>query len=592
MYNFIHLIIILLGSIQFLEARSEYKLRVLECIPGLQSQSFEELEESLLCLHELQLKGEGSAGYSIYQYFYNGASKKDQNPELAMSYLVSAASLNHPRSLDRLAWHFETGNDIKRDLKAAYSLYLKAAELGFTRSLVNLGRWLISGEGVSQDVEAAFQLFYQASLMGSSEAHFEIAHMYKLGIAVKKNIRKYKTHLMRAASSGHVGAILEISRNHLDGRHEQKDLPKALQWMKTQEGNPRIDMMRALLLMSQTESKFNQEGLELLHSLSLSGHAPASKFISELHETGHYLTKRSETAKHVYARTAQRQAGYLPPISKDYSENFSSLRDIPKFLDEYDNRKSEQLWTKTENEAPKIIETKLSKSDNSLKNWLSEYEKRQTDTNKSAIQKDSSTVSRNSTQISNSTNANDREIEILNRSKLIEQTLNEIKIVDPISKLDQSLMLINNRLLLANTYRSIGYLDRMNSQLEETIRNSFEILKQLSEHVNKAFKYPDILDRIDNTEKLTAAKNLWTKSFEDLRFGSIELVNSVDNVINLYAESGNKDRAEETRQKLDDLLFGESNYGFICVNFDTDHPLNKISEKLINSPFDTVKNPN
>ena len=351
-------------------------------------------------------------------------------------------------------------------------------------------------------------------------------------------------------------------------------------------------MMRALLLMSQNESKFNQKGLELLNSLSLSGHAPASKFISELHETGHYLTKPSETAKHIYARTAQRQAGYLPPISKNYSENFSSLRDIPRFLDEYDNRKSEQLWTKTENETSKIIETKLSKSDNSLKNWLNEYEKRQTDTNMSAIQKNSSKVSRNSTQISTPTNATNREIEILNRSKLIEQTLNEIKIVDPISKLDQSLMLINNRLLLANSYKSIGYIKLMNSQLEETIRNSFEVLKQLSEHVNKAFTYPDILDRIDNTEKLTAAKNLWTKSFEDLRFGSIELVNSVDNVINLYAESGNKDRAEETRQKLNDLLFGESNYGFICVNFDTDHPLNKISEKLINSPFDTIKHPN
>ena len=85
---------------------------------------------------------------------------------------------------------------------------------------------------------------------------------------------------MRAASSGHVGAIFEISGNHLDGRHEQKSLPKALQWMKTQEGNPRIDTMRALLLMSQNESKFNQKGLELLYSLSLSGHAPASKFIS------------------------------------------------------------------------------------------------------------------------------------------------------------------------------------------------------------------------------------------------------------------------------------------------------------------------
>ena len=76
-----------------------------------------------------------------------------------MSYLVSAASLNHPRSLDRLAWHFETGNDIKRDLKAAYSLYLKAAELGFTRSLVNLGRWLISGRVFLKTSKRLFNYF-------------------------------------------------------------------------------------------------------------------------------------------------------------------------------------------------------------------------------------------------------------------------------------------------------------------------------------------------------------------------------------------------------------------------------------------------
>ena len=162
--------------------------------------------------------------------------------------------------------------------------------------------------------------------MGSPDAQFELAHMYKLGISVSKNIDKYRTHLRRAASGGHVGAILEISRNHLEGRFEQKNIHKALQWMKTQEGNPRIDMMRSMLLMSRPEYKYNKEGLELLRLLSRSGHAPASKFISELHENGHFLTHKSNTVKQIYTRTASRQAGHLPPISKDYSEGFSSLR--------------------------------------------------------------------------------------------------------------------------------------------------------------------------------------------------------------------------------------------------------------------------
>ena len=85
-------------------------------------------------------------------------------------------------------------------------------------------------------------------------------------------------------------------------------------------------------------------------------------------------------------------------------------------------------------------------------------------------------------------------------------------------------------------------------------------------------------------------KNLWTQSFEDLRFGSIELVKSIKNAINLYIESSNQDKAKELNQTLNELLFGKSNYGFLCVSFDENHPLNKISKSLIDSPFDVIKN--
>ncbi len=597
MYNFIHIIIILLASTQILAAKSEYKLQTLECIPGLQSDSFEELEESLLCLHNLQLKGEGAAGYSIYQYFYNGAPQQEQNPELAMSYLVSAARLYHPRSLDRLAWHFETGKDIHRDVQAAYSLYLKAAELGFTRSLVNLGRWLIMGEGVPQDSEAAFKLFYQAALEGSSEAQYELAHMYKLGISVTKNVRKYKTHLLRAASGGHVGAILEISRNHLEGRYERKNIHKALDWMKTQEGNPRIDMMRAMLLMSRPEHVFNQQGLELLHSLSRSGHAPASNFISELHEKGHFVVQKSKTSKQIYTRTARRQAGYLPPISRNYSKNFSSLRDVPKFLEKYDTRKSEILWPTSSsdltNESLSTKKTSKSTSGNDLKKWLTEYEKRKKKLNIKETKNEPEIISNKTEKKNQKIDSKDRQtkqMEILNHSRIVENTLDEIKIMDPISKLGQSLMLINNRILLANSYFSIGYLDLMNSQLEKSLNDSFKILNLLSDHINHQLAYPEILNAITNKAQLNAAKNLWTSSFEDLRFGSIELIKSIKNTISLYSESGKIDKVKEIEKTLNSLLFGPSNYGFLCVNFDKNHPLNKLSKNLINQPFDIIEN--
>tara|TARA_B100000674_G_scaffold497546_1_gene531708 strand:- start:320 stop:2116 length:1797 start_codon:yes stop_codon:yes gene_type:complete len=598
MHSFIHFIIILLASMQILQANPEHKIEALSCIPGLQSDSFDELENSLLCLHNLQLKGEGAAGYSIYQYFFNGAPEKEQNPELALSYLIAAARLNHPRSLDRLAWHFETGKFLERNLAAAYSLYLKAAELGFTKSLVNLGRWLISGEGHSQDAEAAFQLFYQASLQGSPEAQFELAHMYKRGLPVEQNFTKYKTHLLRAASGGHVGAILEISRNHLEGRHEEKNINKALHWMKTLEGNPRIDMMRAMLLLSQSEVEFNHQGIELLHSLSLLGHAPASNFLSELHEDGHFFSQKSKTAKHIYSRTAQRQAGYLPPISKNYAKDYPSLRDVPQFLEKYDARKSETLWPETVSLAPgehqKSSDDLAITSDSPLKKWLNEYEKKQKELKKLKSIKTESKPNKTIKNIGEKTQESlpkkspENKNQILSQSRLIEKTLDEIKIVDPIANLKESLMLIKNRILLANGYLSLGHLELMRTQLNKSLTDSLKILSLLSKYINKKLAYPKILDAINDSKTLDAARNLWTQSFANLRFGSIELIQSVENIINLYSQSGNESKAEDIKQKLHKLIYGQNNYGFLCVTFNQEHPLNKISKSLSNRPFDIL----
>ncbi len=586
MYNLIYIFIILLFSLQSLRANPDYKIKTLSCLPGLKSDSFEELEYSLLCLHKLQLKGEGSAGYSIYQYFYNGAPRVEQNPELALSYLIAAARQNHPRSLDRLAWHFETGKHLKRNLEAAYSLYLKAAELGFTDSLVNLGRWLVSGEGLSQDTEAAFHIFHQASLQGSTEAQFEIAHMYKRGISVRQNITEYRKYLLRAASGGHVGAILEISLNHLEGRHAEKNIAKALQWMKTQEGNPRIDMMRAMLLLSQFDTELNQQGIKLLHTLSLTGHAPASNFLSELHADGHFLSQKSETARRVYSRTAQRQAGYIPPISQNYSVNYASLRDVPKFLEKYDSRKVEILWPKKSSikEDKKSANKHEIASGSSLKKWLNQYENKQK--NLESRKRLSKPQKPNKTKETIPKTIASKQKQILSQSRLIEKTLNEIEIIDPIANLAQSIMLIQNRILLANTYFSIGHLEPMKLQLGKSLQSSFGILELLSKHVNKELAYPKILEAIHDSETLNAARNLWTRSFADFRLSSIQLIQTIENIIDLYSKLGKKSKAEEVELKLNKLIYGESNYGFLCVAFDKEHPLNIISQSLSNRPFD------
>ena len=53
-----------------------------------------------------------------------------------------------------------------------------------------------------------------------------------------------------------------------------------------------------------------------------------------------------------------------------------------------------------------------------------------------------------------------RDQNILIQSQMIEKTMDEIKISDPVRNLEQSLMLIQNRMMLASTYFSIKHNEK------------------------------------------------------------------------------------------------------------------------------------
>lgn len=599
--RYFYLLFILLISLNtvFTSIQTE-KFKVLHCISGLKSNDFQKIENSLLCLHDLQLKGEGSAGYAIYQYFINRINEKEQNPQLAISYLINSAKLDHPRSLDRLAKHLETGDHIRRDLKAAYSMYLKAAELGFTKALVNLGRLLLAGEGVLQDTEAAFRLFYQASLKGDPDAQFELAHMHEKGISAPRDFVKYRQYLIRAASGGHLGAVLEISRNYLEGRYGDKNFKMAVNWLKTQEGNPRVDMMRGLLLLSQNDQVLSKEGYELINALSARKHAPATKFLADLYYAGSPHTPESPIIEEIYTRTARRQAGQLPKTSKKTSLD----RSIPDTLIKYSTERKEELWPETPAvETVEAVENLIDqdKPDNALDSWITNYrpnEKIATKLKAIAVAK-SKPVSNSviekplKKKIVSSTKKqaikmSQRDQNILIQSQMIEKTMDEIKITDPVSNLEQSLMLIQNRMMLASTYFSIKHNEKSYDQLHKASEQSLKLLTLLTNFVNNETAFPNILSSLSSETSIDNARNLWKNSLSKFRRGSIELFQILSQIALAYKRSGDENNAQVVSRALQKFTQNNSRGDFIGVNFNENHPLNLLSKKLTGKAFDKI----
>ena len=69
------------------------------------------------------------------------------NAQMAIAYLVSAATAGNTEAANRLGYSYETGQGVKADAAKARSWYEKAAEGGLAKAKFNLGKMLILGKG-------------------------------------------------------------------------------------------------------------------------------------------------------------------------------------------------------------------------------------------------------------------------------------------------------------------------------------------------------------------------------------------------------------------------------------------------------------
>jgi len=130
-------------------------------------------DSNLYPLMRLAKNGDKGAQYEFAVKLLQ-ENKTSQALEEAIKWLTLAADNQHLAAQLKLAGMYQSGSQVKRDLKKAYDLYLQAANFGNDDAQLKLGDMYRNGEGVDADNSEAILWYRKSANQGNQEARHRL----------------------------------------------------------------------------------------------------------------------------------------------------------------------------------------------------------------------------------------------------------------------------------------------------------------------------------------------------------------------------------------------------------------------------------
>lgn len=121
---------------------------------------------------------------------------------LARDIWIPLANEGHAKAQANLAWMYQTGKGVDKDLKLAYEWYLKAALQNHIIAKNNLGVMYEKGWGVRQNNRRAVYWYRDAAAFGYAYSQYNLGRMLLDGIGTEKNPKEAAYWLGLAAVQG------------------------------------------------------------------------------------------------------------------------------------------------------------------------------------------------------------------------------------------------------------------------------------------------------------------------------------------------------------------------------------------------------
>jgi TPR repeat protein len=120
-----------------------------------------------------------------------------------------------------IAFLYQQGDGVEKNLAVAAGWYKKAAAQGMATALFNLGTFYETGTGVPQDTAMAANLYLDAADRGFVDAQAALGRMFADGVGIRQDLVRAHKWLNLAAAAIEPGKARDqiISQREIVARH-------------------------------------------------------------------------------------------------------------------------------------------------------------------------------------------------------------------------------------------------------------------------------------------------------------------------------------------------------------------------------------
>lgn len=193
----------------------------------------EDTPEDERFLYTLRLAEQGFAPAQLdLAYTYDDGVVVEKNLELAFDWCLKAATHGLADAQAMLGDLFKNGEGIASDPEKAAYWYAKAAEQGHRGAMAALGSLYRQGLGVEASIDKAIEWYTRSAELDDESAQYLLALFYLVGDEVEKNEKLALKWFERAGQQGNAEAQYQAGLCYIQGMGTQIDAESAFYWFR------------------------------------------------------------------------------------------------------------------------------------------------------------------------------------------------------------------------------------------------------------------------------------------------------------------------------------------------------------------------
>jgi uncharacterized protein len=197
---------------------------------------------------------------------------ENESISVTLKVLQDAAARGNAKAAYQLGIMFANGDEVELQYSRAVEYISQAAEAGLVEAMSTLAWLYANGLGVRQDDEKTRYWYLKAAEQGEPKDQYMVATMYRFSqFGAKRDHQKALEWYHKAADQGFPPAQFALGKMLMEGKHVEKDLVRAFQWLSLAiaNGSKRAGKAMEELVKQMTPDQFNLARAEML---SAAGH--------------------------------------------------------------------------------------------------------------------------------------------------------------------------------------------------------------------------------------------------------------------------------------------------------------------------------